>query len=588
MPPIASDPFDRFAQPSRLPGRPSLVAAMRKKLADVIAGDRSPMPAPPPPDQTTVTGQVDATFLSITERLHQLQYERKAIYQDLLDMDRNSPLVSTGLTIIAENTVCLEDLEIDGFRWKLEKENAEARKILDRLKRRLDLGQEAFQVVRKFVCFGEEYREIVVDRNGDVVGFNSLPAYSMMPNFDALGNRLPGFMQTPEGYGSKKIPFDEWQIVSFQYGPKRGHYFGSGLMYSARRAFRRHEKLADGMAIARLVRAYDPFLHRVPVKPEWDEKRVWEKITKYRQAITSKRGVDIDGNATLRADPFASSTDIFIPDDGSKRGGVEVLSRQNMQLMNVEDLMYHQDELLMAIRVPRKYLNMRMKGVSSTSSAILAEDRQFARMLRGTQATLRSGYYTLADRQLLLYGFYAEDLGLTVELPKINVQDYLESAKVRMTEAQAAQLFGMTILQGGMPWEIVGKQYMKLDDADLATFGKFVTDKQAELKANADAMAKAAAAGRTGQPPKSPDAPAAQEVAQVLARLGMLAQNEAERLGMRFDMGYTERYFQALDALSQFDTNDDPEEDLLRREIVTKDLQIARLESRCAALSNGR
>lgn len=565
MPPniAAPDPLDPFGDSGRLDRAPELgsrglVATMRRRLAELIAGDKT-LPVPRPREETTVTGQVDATFLSVTDRLWNLYYDRRAIYQDLLDMDRNSPLVATGLSIIGECTVCLEDLEIDGFRWKLAKKNERAQKILDQMKSRLDLGQEAFQIVRKFVCFGEEYREVVVDRNGDVVAFNSLPAYSMMPNFDALGNRLPGYVQKPEGMGQRTIPFDEWQIVAFQYGPKRGMYFGSGLMYPARRAFRRHEKLADGMAIARLVRAYDPFLHRVPVKPDWDEKRVWEKITKYRQAITTKRGIDIDGNATLRADPFASSTDIFIPDDGTKRGGVEVLSRQNMQLMNVEDLMYHQDELLMAIRVPRKYLNMRMKGVSSTSSAIVAEDRQFARMLRGTQACLRSGIYLLGMRQLLIHGFLAEDLGLTVELAKINVQDYLEQAKVSMTEAQAAQLFGQTVLQGGMPWELVGRKYMQLDDADLDLFGKFVVEKQKELKAKEDAMAKAAAAGRTGLPGGKPkpasqdaDAPTVKQMAELLAKLGMMAQAEAEALGMTFDIGYTERYFQALDALSGF------------------------------------
>jgi hypothetical protein len=231
---------------------------------------------------------------------------------------------------------------------------------------------------------------------------------------------------------------------------------------------------------------------------------------------------------------------------------------------------------------------MRMKGVSSTSSAIVAEDRQFARMLRGTQATLRSGLWMLARRQLLIHGYLAEDLGLTVELAKINVQDYLEAAKVQMTEAQAAQLFGMTVLQGGMPWELVGRKYMSLADEDLAAFGRFVVEKQAELKVEKDAMAAAAAAGRTGVAKPGADSPDVKQMAVALANLGMLAQREAERLWMRFDVGWNERYLQSLDALSGFvDERDGFEEDALRREIGDRDRMIAQMEHRLVS-KNGR
>lgn len=537
--------------------RRSLVGEFRRKLAILIAGDTS-LPAPRPMRDTTASGCADASYTSFTDRMWNISYERRVIYQDLLDMDRNGPLISTGLSIIADNTVCYEDVDVDGFQWELIKANSKALAVLNSLKQRLQLGQEVWQIVRNFTCFGEEYREMAVDADGLVQTFNSLPAWTILPRFDALGNRVPGFTQRPESMpGIRTIQLDEWQIIPFIDGPRRGWY-GTGLMYSARRAFRRHEKMADGMAIARMTRAYDKLIHYVPVRQDWDEKRQQEKVWLYRTAMTKKRGLDSQGNPYMREDPFTVETDIYVPEDGTKRGRVEVLAQQNMQLMNVEDLRYHQDEILAALRVPRKYLNMQNKGQSSTSSAILAEDRQFARMLRQRQAVLRLGLITLGIRALTLQGFRADDLGVCVKMARINVVDFLEAAKVEFTLAQAAQLYSMTLLQGGLPPEILADRYMQLNDEEKEILKNFIVEtEKGQEKAEKKAEAQAAARGGrtstnsngTSNNGTNSNAPTATQVAEVLATLGVLCQKTLEEEGSEFNIGYSERKQLALNAI---------------------------------------
>lgn len=517
---------------------------MRLKLAGFLTGDLGE-PAPRLLTETTATGAVDANY-PVTDRLWNILFDRRSVYRDLLDMDRNGSIVSTGLDIIASGTVCSDDPAFDGFEWELTTPDDGAQQVLDDMKKRLALGAEAWQIVRRFVCFGEEFCEIVVDDRGLVQGFHSLPSWTVMPSFDLLGNRLPGWTQRVERGLSRVIPFDEWQIVPFISGPKTG-FFGRGLMLPARRAWARHEKLCDGMAIARLTRAYDRTVFKVPVKDSWAAPKQWEVIRLFKESLTKRRSLDAAGNLSLQNDPLTPSTEIFIPDDGTGRGSVETLAQQNMQLMNVEDLRYHQEEILCRLRVPKRYFNLAMKGQGVNAASIAAEDKQFAWFLIQNQGIFRAGMVTLGERALLLQGYDPAKLGVGVRMARVAVEDRLERAKVDFTEAQAAQLFSMTVLQGGMPPEILAERYMQLTPEEQRVMVAFQQAKQAELKAERQAAAAAAQAGRTSLP--GAEKPEAQQVAEILARWGMLAQEEAERQGLPFSVGLVERRRRAMEAI---------------------------------------
>lgn len=548
--------FTMPQETTRDPQREGLIRSLTRRIVEFVAG-KPATSGPRPLPVSTETGAGDTAYTSFSDRMWQVYYDRRSVYQDLLEMDRNDPVVHTALNVIADCTVCYEDVTVDGFEWTMTLENAAAMKILQDLKTRLDLGQEVWQIVRSFTCFGEEYREIVVDEEGLVQRFKTLPSYQVLPNFDIYGNKQPGWIQRPEGQVPlRKIEFEEWQIVPFSCGAKRG-YFGTGLMTPARRSWRRLQKLTDGMAIARMVRAYDMIVHKVPVKPEWDLKKQFEVIKLYRQSITKRKGMGSDGNLYMRDDPLTTSTEIFIPDDGSKRGDVSVLQRQNMQLMNVEDLRYHQDEILCAIRVPRKYLNMVVKGSSlGGDGSTAAEDKQFARSLRQRQASLRAGLLILARRALIFQGYDADELGIGMRMAKINVDDYLHEAKVLFTLSQASQLFSQTLLQGGLPPELVAEKFMQLSDEHKIVLKDFIKEQENDpvVKAMREKAIADAKGGRNGVPqtdtgdtgPKS-----AEQIAQALATLGMLAQAEMEHLGIPFNGGYAERLDEARMAIAE-------------------------------------
>lgn len=541
----AATGFDYDAATSRVddPRRRSLIGRLMKAVSDFVS--RNPGSAlPRQPAFTTDTGASDALYTSFTDRIWQVYYDRRAIYFDLRDMDINDPVVHTALDVIADCVTGYENVDVDGFEWQLEVQNEKALQVLTDLKSRLRLGSEVWQVTRKFVQFGEEFREIVVDDELNVVRFKSLPSYQVAPNFDQWGNKVAGWQQRPEtNVPQQVVEFEEWQIIPFIAGARRG-YFGTGLMTASRRSWRRLQKMADGMAIARMTRAYDKLLHRVPVKQEWDLKRQQEVILKYKENMTKRRGLDSDGQLYLRDDPLTVGTDFYIPDDGTKRGGIDVLASQNMQLMNVEDLNYHLNELLCGLRVPRKYLNYPLDGGSMGDAGLTAEDIQFARTLRSHQCVLREGLVLLARWALLFKGFRADELGVGVRLAKISAQDHLQNAKIQFTLAQAASLFAQTLLTGGLPPELVGAKYMELSDAEKEVLAAFIAEddftdaKVAGL--NRGVSAPGSPTPKTSTKDEEQSVPA-DELARVLTKLSLLCQREAERTGVKFNVGYDER-----------------------------------------------
>jgi len=537
----ADDIFGQNPQKPLKPEKVSIIRKLRTTLSDWLAVHPESS-LPQEKERTSEIGTADANYSTFGDARLRILNDRKSVYLDMKEMDANDCLISTGLDIIADASTGHEDPSIDCFTWELKPANAPAMEVLEELRQRLDLGAECWQIVRSFVRNGEEYREVVVDDKMLIRRFKQLIPYTVIPNFDEFGNKQPGwFQRTDISVLGKQIEFAEWQIVPFVYGARRG-YFGTPLMYPARRTWRRLQKMADGMAIARMTRAYDKMLHRVPVDARWDQERVRRAILAYKNEITRRKGLDGDGNMTSDPWPMEVETAFFVPDDGSKRGGVDVLAAQNMQLMNISDLEFHRDELLSRLKVPRRYLGLPSQSGALTDGGLAAEDIQFARTLRQVQAVLRPGLKRLAHLALIFQGYNLAENDLIIRLPRISTQDQLQNAKILYTYAQAAQIYQQIF--GGLPLEIVWTKFLELDDELKAILKNFVTEQEKK----AEAMQKALARGPVPED-ETGDAPTGKEVAQALATLQMLVQSELKARGVSWGAGYEEAYTDAEDAL---------------------------------------
>jgi len=545
--------------PFQVAARMGFVRTLANKVSSLLTAKDMTAYQPLAEQRTSQAGAAETAFMSVSHQAWRVAWDRRSIYFDLREMAQNDPLISTALDVISDCTTGFEDTDIDSFEWVMEKGNDAALKILTDMAKRCELGPECWQMVHGFVQYGEEYREVVVDEEMIVRSFISLPSYTVSPKVDARGNKAGGWEQRPEGiYQKEPIQFQEWQIVPFIYGVKRGH-FGTGLMLPARRTWKRLVRVEDGMALARLIRSYDKLVHEVPVPANANLAQQLDMVREYRKNMLLRRGVDEDGNLLQRENPFQVETDIFVPNDGSNKGGVNLLESKNNQLQYIEDVLYHQATLIARTKVPAKYLNLTRKSGSLTDGGLTAEDIQFARTLRQAQAVLRHGIVRLGSYALAMQGYSADDLGLSVNLPKISTEDVLKDAKIQFTEAQAAEIFSNILKDREVPWELVADKYMGLSEDEKAILGKWVDVREKEREEIQKKMFEMGPPGGalpkaprqpTKEAPRDPNSNAlktqggvpALALVQALTSLEMAVQDEMERrTNQRYRIGRSER-----------------------------------------------
>ena len=458
--------------------RPGLVSSITRK-AEAFFKKSAVVAEPGNVEKTTATGYSAVDSNVNVSKIQKLGSTRKGIYTDLDEMDSNDEIASRALSIIADCTVGYEETDTDAFKWKVGSKDKKVQEILDDLKIRLNLGNQAWHIVRNAVKFGDEYREVVIDNNGIIQRFVHLPAFTVWPNRDERNIRIPGWEQRIDNVKpGEGIQFKEWQIISFSCGPKNGE-FGTGLMTSARRTWRRLQKIEDGMVTARISRAYDKLKHKVPVKESWDESKRRRAIEEYKTIITKKKVIGSDGSIYESKNPISVETDFFIPDDGTGKGDIDTIEPKNAQLQNLNDVEYFRDKMVTCSTVPKHYLNL---GANTTKGALSSggtslEDIQFARTLRQAQSTLRKGLLELAALALYLQGYFIDEHDVNVDLPKISTEDFLHTSLTRLNMAKAAQVFSQIL--GGMPVDLMASKFMMLDDEEKEILREFVKNPNA-------------------------------------------------------------------------------------------------------------
>lgn len=467
----------------------------------VITGEKA-VPSVPDVDKSGIDSSTspydqNSNFTSLPN-MWRIHMDRKSMYQDIDRMDAEDELVNTALDIIADFAVCYDQNGESSFR--IESNDKKTKDCLDKLIARLDLANEMWQIVRGMVKHGNEMREVIVDRKAmKIVALKQTISFTIYPKITERGDKVPGWIVMTEkdvynGQGGTEL--EEWQIVPFMYGSRRG-YLSVPILASARRNWQRLSKIEDGMAIARLVRAYDKLVHRVPVKQEWTKEEIMASLRRYKDTITKRKIMSSEGTVTQNENPLDVQTDFFLPDLGDGRGGVSVLNSTNLQLGNLNDVYYHRERTLARLRVPISYLQIMssMKTHLKSGGSVSDVDIQFARMIRGIHANLRRGMKRLFDMELVLNGIVPGNYA--IELPQIETDNLLENAKIELTLAQAAAYFVEAF--GALPPALIAAKWVNLSPEQQKIMDSFLKeDGQKILDAKIKALETAAMPKPTG------------------------------------------------------------------------------------------
>jgi hypothetical protein len=240
----------------------------------------------------------------------------------------------------------------------------------------------------------------------------------------------------------------------------------------------------DATAVARIIRAFAKFIHRVPVDTNLGPKEKQQQIDSYIQkATTLKIHDEVSGSVESRTAPMTVNTDFYLPDDGSGRGGVTMMDPENAQLQNVADLQYFLDRFITATRVPKRYFPFQGSVPKLSEGGGESEDKNFAAVLVFCQMMLTEGYASLFDRQLLLQGINPLLVRYVVRMPDINTTDQLRSAQTQMALAKTMQMMLQSYPEMRPYFAEMMREFARISDASMATMAKIELGERAPVDA---------------------------------------------------------------------------------------------------------
>jgi Bacteriophage T4-like portal protein (Gp20) len=421
---------------------------------------------------------------------------RKSIWQDINRMDDEDEIVSQGLDIIADCTINFDLTDDVGFRVVAngaddDPQRAKIQDIIDQLIRRIKLNDEVWQIARATFKYGGEFREVLIDREANrIVGLKQCVQYHIWPKENKKGDKLPGWVYKTDKdvYNQTQTFLEEWQIAPFYFGNMRG-LIPTPRLASARRGWEKLQLAEDGLTTARWMRAYDKLVHKVPVEKNWSREMIQSTLERYKDRILRKEQQGADTLMSKTPSPTAAQTDFFIPDDGSNRGGVELLSANNNQLANLTDIYYARERLICRLGVPMDYLQVvsSMKTHMGKASGVNDIHIQFVRTLKRLQSALRVGISRIIDMELLLNGIPTGDDVYAVKFGEIDGKSMTDDADVEFTLAQAAVYFVEAF--GALPPELMASKFLRLTDDEQKMMKKFLdTDANKIFKAQVKAI----------------------------------------------------------------------------------------------------
>jgi hypothetical protein len=484
------------------------IATGMKNLADRISGRQVDIGR----------GNVDASTLASFTRQFSVGYERTAVHRDMHRMDQDDEIIARALDMIANRAMGYPDPTVNSFGVNVQGANdsiseeriKEAQAVADGMIDRCTLRPAAWQIARKGVKFGNHFCEILYQREGENIigigGLKALPEHTLWPNVDAMGNRTPGYTQKPENMpnGTAAVPFAESEILHFLFGDEDG-YLGTPLMKPARKNWKRLSLAEDFTAIARLVRAFAKLVHRIPTGNTKQETE--QRIADYKKAMTGRSILDDDSRSIVRESmPQTVATDLYIPDDGTKRGGVEMLDPANTQLSNITDIEHFLNRLITATTIPKRYFPFEGSTPKLSEGGGNSEDVNFActimmvhQMLQtggGSYTVSTGGFNKLFAIEFVLNGLNPADFRIVYTMAPINVTDLLRAAQTDVALANALGTISEHMPGIRFHPEVIMREYTSLSDASQTAL---LADKQQLIDPLPDEMQP-----KGNQPPPTP------------------------------------------------------------------------------------
>ena len=407
-----------------------------------------PVPSPPAPPRPAQTATVIFTA----------QRDRRSVIGDCRAMMTDDPRPKQVLSTLAR------DATKGGFTLQLSGPRAaQAQAAADALFARARLLTRLDDWARLTFRDGDTFLELGVTGRGEIAQITRKPTLEMFrysDDYDRFYDPAaafywtahPTYTDTPPG---DAVFFPEWQIVHARWDRDEGSRYGTPMLASARKAYKRMTQGELDIAVRRKTRAGMRYVHVLDGANQ-------AEIEAYKAA-----------NHAALDDPYAAVSDFFF----NKSGGLQAI-QGDARLSDIDDVLHHVDTFGVASPVPLELIGY---GRNLNRDVLEQKKAQYDETLGSVRGWLETELIRpLLERQWLLLGIWPDDLEI----------DFQWKAKKEPTPIDLKDLaaFGTTVKAAGL---LTDETLLRILATHLPDF-----DVEAELLALAaqDAEAEAQAA----------------------------------------------------------------------------------------------
>jgi len=345
---------------------PSIRYRIARAINNLLGVDLSPPDAASSPaeEPKTVVNRL-ATLTKAFDEIFRIGYNRKRRYQEYDVMDKGE--ISAQLDDV-RNAVLISD---DGRRdtFEVRAKGVKYDNIIADVIASTDLHKKCRRILRNVLKNGDEFVEYIVDDNNNVAGVQSAPCGEMVVGVDKHNRVLQGVEREQTATGWQTWPrayrqynasmqliaaWYPWEMAHIKWEPSDGHvYSASSFLEPMRRDWHRINMMENGMAIARLVRAYMQKVHKIDVTGKTDEE-VKADFKAYQDSIAKKK---LSGGSVIDR-PMGVDEDLFlgvryhVQQDGTlvpSLNTIDTIDPKNAGLADIDDMLYHRDKLFMYV-----------------------------------------------------------------------------------------------------------------------------------------------------------------------------------------------------------------------------------------------
>ena len=408
----------------------------------------------------------------------------------------NFPEVDGILDIYVNETLMVG---IDNKTINVYSANKKVMDVVNDLFYRLGVEDKAYQIIKNFIAYGDEFFEVVFSKNlKKITNINRIPRQfvgrternGILQNFfikdanNVKNNNLSYNFNLAYGQNEKedrkKIePFRvlHWKIPSSVNDP-----YGKSILESVFTVIEELKMMEQSLLIARISRAPERRIYNVNVGQAQGEKGI-----AYAREIVSrlkkKRILDTNNNRDLElmSDIMGSIEDIVIP----KRVGEEPSTVDTLAQLNdpgqLADIEFIRDRLFSGIGIPRQYLFDDTFANANTN--LSNKNIQFAKRAKRIQNFFVYNLYKIAIIQLRLLNInpkFYKDLTITMNNPS-NID---EREKIETENARWGLISAMKSLNADKVFYndfFIYKEILKLSDNEILELLKYNLFQQNDL-----------------------------------------------------------------------------------------------------------